>query len=203
MKIFLLTTCICLGLTLPLKASNSLPTMTDTLPYYQIPEAPQVYNASTVVARTIDGLGFRYYWATEGLRAEDLAYRTVANARTTGETIDHILGLAEAIANAVHKKPNIRPREVMDMTFEQKREKTLILLKQASDQLRAFNQNDMNEFDVIFERNEQQARFSFWHLLNGQLADALWHTGQIVAFRRASGNPLNPKVNVFRGTLMN
>ena len=41
-------------------------------PYYEIPDYPEKYNQGTVVARMIDGLGFRYYWATEGLRAEDL-----------------------------------------------------------------------------------------------------------------------------------
>ena len=38
--------------------------------YYQIPDYPEPYSAETVAARLIDGLGFRYFWATEGLRAE-------------------------------------------------------------------------------------------------------------------------------------
>ena len=41
--------------------------------------------------------------------------------------------------------------------------------------------------------------FPFWNHLNGPIADALWHSGQIVSNRRASGNPLNSKVNVFIG----
>ena len=43
------------------------------LPYAQIPEAPNEYTVGGVVSRMIDGLGFRYYWATEGLRSEDLS----------------------------------------------------------------------------------------------------------------------------------
>ncbi|MFT5959604.1 MAG: hypothetical protein ACI8VJ_001363, partial [Polaribacter sp.] len=45
------------------------------LPYYQIPKMEESYTAQNTVARMVDGLGFRYYWATEGLRAEDLAYQ--------------------------------------------------------------------------------------------------------------------------------
>ena len=52
---------------------------------------------------------------------------------------------------------------------------------------------------VIFQRGEQQSEFDYWHAINGPIADALWHAGQIVAFRRASGNPINPMVSVFMG----
>ena len=45
------------------------------LPYYQIPDAPEKFTAGNVAARVIDGLGFRYYWATEGLRDVDLTYK--------------------------------------------------------------------------------------------------------------------------------
>lgn len=36
-------------------------------------------------------------------------------------------------------------------------------------------------------------------MLNGPIADALWHVGQVVSFRRSSGNPFNSKVSVFSG----
>jgi hypothetical protein len=38
----------------------------------------------------------------------------------------------------------------------------------------------------------------FWHLLNGPLADALTHVGQINVFRRLAGNP-TPKAGLFMG----
>lgn len=47
----------------------------DALPYREIPPYPENYTAANVAARVVDGLGFRYYWATEGLRPEDLAYQ--------------------------------------------------------------------------------------------------------------------------------
>ena len=38
----------------------------------------------------------------------------------------------------------------------------------------------------------------FWHMVNGPLADALTHVGQINTFRRLAGNPC-PEANVFKG----
>ena len=38
----------------------------------------------------------------------------------------------------------------------------------------------------------------FWHIVNGPVADALTHVGQINSFRRLAGNP-TPEANVFRG----
>lgn len=38
-----------------------------------------------------------------------------------------------------------------------------------------------------------------WILINGPLADALWHSGQVATLRRAAGNPMPKGVNVFLG----
>ena len=39
----------------------------------------------------------------------------------------------------------------------------------------------------------------FWNQLNGPIEDAVWHSGQIVVFRRASGNPISKKISVSTG----
>ncbi|MEM1215849.1 MAG: hypothetical protein AAGJ82_09205 [Bacteroidota bacterium] len=174
-------------------AENTLP------PYAEIPPAPEAYNACTVAARAIDGLGFRYYWATQGLTPQDLAYRPSRQARTSGETLDHIYGLAEMIHNAVTGLSNVRPETEKDWTIAEQRAATLRLLQTASNRLRTSHPAEMENFKVIFQRGEMLASFPFWNTLNGPLGDALWHTGQVVLMRRASGNPLNSKVNVFRG----
>ncbi|UZO79678.1 hypothetical protein NBT05_12020 [Aquimarina sp. ERC-38] len=62
----------------------------DTLPYVQIPNTPENYTSGTVISRMIDGLGYRYYWATEGLREEDLAFQPSEEAQSSFQTIVHI-----------------------------------------------------------------------------------------------------------------
>ncbi len=174
-----------------------------TLPYYQIPDYPESYTAESVAARMIDGLGFRYYWATEGLRPEDLAFKPNAEARSSGETIEHILGLSEVVVNAVRQVPNKRDgEEAAALSFEEMRRQTLDNLKTASDMLKSGNVR-LEDCLLVFENGDRRSEYPFWNNLNGPIADALWHAGQLVSFRRSSGNPFNSKVSVFQGKLRN
>ena len=168
---------------------NSQENTEEKLPYYEIPEHPETYNAGNVAARMVDGLGFRYYWATEGLRDEDLLYKPGKTSRTSSETLDHIYGLSNFILNSISKEK--RKNEEKELSFDKKRKLTLMNFKMASDVLR--NTEDITQFD--------STRFPFWNIINGPISDALWHCGQIVLLRRASGNPFNSKVSVFAGKL--
>ncbi|GAA3618519.1 hypothetical protein [Flavivirga jejuensis] len=161
----------------------------EKLPYYEIPDHPESYTAGTVAARMVDGLGFRYYWATEGLRSEDLAYKPSESGRTSAETVDHILGLSNFILNSVSEQGK-RTKDT-ESSFEDKRKLTLLNIKKVSDILRTMD--DVSQFD--------NDKFPFWNILNGPIADALWHCGQLVMLRRASGNSFNSKVSVFTGTV--
>jgi hypothetical protein len=161
----------------------------EILPYYEIPEHADSYTAGSVASRMLDGLGFRYYWATEGLRVEDLEYKPSESGRTSAETIDHLLGLSNFIRNSISTEKSSDSTEVL--TFIEKRKQTLLNIKKASEILRTID--DVSQFD--------NDRFPFWNIINGPISDALWHCGQVVMLRRASGNPFNSKVNVFSGKL--
>jgi len=164
------------------------------LPYYEIPEYPDSYTAGSVAARLIDGLGFRYYWATEGLTEIDLAYKPNDDVRSTKETVEHIYNLSNVIVNAALKQPNSK-NDMLEMTFNDIRIQTLMNLKTAADVLRL--SDDISQYKIIFGERE----IPFWNNINGPIADAIWHSGQIASFRRTSGNPINPKVNHFMGTI--
>ena len=167
--------------------------MDEKLPYYEIPDYPESFTAGTVSARMLDGLGFRYYWATEGLRLEDLNYKPSDEARTCRETVDHIFGLSKIIVNATLKKANGTDELSNQMTFAQKRQKTLENIKIAADILRT--SEDVSEYKLIFGERE----IPFWNSINGPIEDAVWHCGQVVLLRRSSGNPYNSNASVFSG----
>lgn len=161
------------------------------LPYYEIPEYSETYTAGTVAARLVDGLGFRFYWATKGLTEVDLAYKPNEDVRTTGETVKHIYELSNIVVNSTLNKANSNDKE--ELSFKEMREKTLYNLKQAADILRA--SDDISKFKIIFGTNE----IPFWNNINGPIADAIWHSGQIASYRRTSGNAISSKVNHFFG----
>jgi hypothetical protein len=167
------------------------------LPYHQIPDAPEAYTPGNVAARMVDGLGYRYYWATEGLRTEDLIYKPSEDGRTTRETVEHIYGLTRTIVNAPQSKLNSASED--SLSFDELRKRTLENLQMASNLLKQSKEGDMEGYKIIFKNGDSIIEFPFWNMLNGPIADAIYHTGQVVAFRRASGNPINPGVRVFTG----
>ncbi len=162
------------------------------LPYYEIPDNSEQFTAGTVAARQVDALGFRFYWATEGLTEKDLAYKPNEDVRTTGETVKHIYDLSIIIVNSTLNKVNNNDDKV-ELTFKDMREKTLRNLKQAADILRG--SDDISKFKILFGTNE----IPFWNNINGPIADSIWHAGQIASYRRTSGNAISSKVNHFWG----
>jgi hypothetical protein len=180
-----------LFLMLPLICFATVNAQEAKLPYYEIPESTVPYSQGSVAARMVDGLGFRYYWASEGLRPEDLSFKASESGRTSAQTIDHIYGLSNFILGAINATVDEDIKEGSKMSFSEKRAQTLKNFKLASDILRSTE--DLSVFD-----NE---RFKFWNIINGPIADAIWHCGQVVMLRRASGNPFNSKVSVFAGKL--
>ena len=165
--------------------------------YYNIPEPPKEYTAATVASRMVDGLGFRYYWATYGLTEKDLSYKPSSEARTSLETLKHIYDLTTVLLNSVVKKPNTG-QKVPDMTFAEMRNTTLSNIEKASKILKGAK--DISEYKIIFKRGENSTEYPFWNQINGPISDALWHVGQVVTFRRSSGNPLPKGVSVLTGT---
>ncbi|MCK8481594.1 hypothetical protein [Psychroserpens algicola] len=166
----------------------------EQLPYYEVPEYSKEFTAGTVAARMVDALGFRFYWSSEGLSENDLAFKPNADVRSTGETIDHILSLSYIIVNSTLQKGNDKV-DTSKLTYEDKRKQTLLNLKSAADILRT--SDDISEYKIIFGERE----IPFWNQINGPIADAIWHCGQLASFRRSSGNPINSNVNHFRGTV--
>ncbi|HLZ17496.1 MAG TPA: hypothetical protein VKQ08_10670 [Cyclobacteriaceae bacterium] len=167
-----------------------------SLPYYEIPGYPETFTAGAVASRLIDGLGFRFYWATEGLRSADLSYRPNDEARTSLETIEHIYGLSKMILYSTKQKEKISEPNAK-LSFAGMRKAVLQNLKAASEKLLVSSDQDLKDFKIMLNGQE----YPFWNQLNGPIADCLWHVGQVVSFRRSSGNPFSGKVEVFTGTV--
>jgi hypothetical protein len=163
----------------------------ENLPYYELPDYPEEYTVGAVAARFIDALGFRFYWASDSLTEKDLAYKANDDGRSSFETVNHIYDLSKIIVNSALKQPNDREKE--ELSYKELRSKTLNNLKTAADILR--ESEDISQFKIIFGEQE----IPFWNQINGPISDAIWHCGQLVIYRRTTGNSINPKVNHFSG----
>ncbi len=188
---------ICFGFLNPISVMSQAD---KPLPFLEIPESPQEYTATTVIARMIEGAGFRYYWATEGLRIEDLEFKPSTSARSCRETLDHIYGLSQTVLNATKSQVN-EYQDGSKLSFEELRRKTLENFEKAAIIMRNDPNGDLKNYKIIFKRGEGTTEHPFWNLINGPIEDAAWHVGQVVSFRRSSGNPYNSKASLFSGKL--
>ena len=151
--------------------------------FRSVRDYPQRQDACGVIMRLIDGLGYRFYWATEGLTDVDFAFTPGGGCMTIGELVGHIWGLANwvhmhAVGSGTPRPDN--PQEQRDAVLE-----VLFAVRSHIESL-----DEAALFAIEVEGNP------FWHVINGPLADALTHTGQIASLRRINGNPV-PKHNVF------
>ena len=78
------------------------------------------------------------------------------------------------------------------------RENTLKLTKESIDIVSKYEEDDFQNSKIRFGKNG----FDFYNLFHGPISDSLYHIGQIVSFRRSSGNPLPRGVNHFLGKKM-
>ena len=153
--------------------------------YYRIPTYPDHLSSTTVLVRMLDGLGFRFYWATEGLRAEDYAFRPAKDTMSIEELVTHVWSLMNWVSSSalkrLYEKPKDSPAARMD---------ALRIIHDLKEVMLAMSDEDLGNLRI---RDKP-----FWNLINGPFSDALTHTGQINSFRRLAGNPV-AGANVFEG----
>jgi FMN phosphatase YigB (HAD superfamily) len=109
------------------------------------------------------------------------------------EILKHVLHLAFMVQQVVRNAPE-RARFDSDDP-EKLRQKTLDVLEEVRNELLLLEDDTLATHEVL---RRDGRRYPVWNIMNGPLADALTHVGQINAWRRLSGNP-TPPVDVFEG----
>lgn len=156
------------------------------------PTAP--VSGTTVMARVVEGLAFRYYWATEELREEDFSFRPSPDIMSIVELQKHILDLCLMVKQCVF---NDERRETHSLEEpDALRGQALDILSRVREQLLSMTDADLDACQV-WKRDGKY--YPSWHIMNGPLSDALTHVGQINAFRRINGNPTPAGASVFLG----
>lgn len=153
--------------------------------YTRIPENPERIKGTTVLTRMLDGLGFRFRWATEGLRQVDYDFRPSEDCMSIEELVRHIWGLVNWVCITLESQRYPRLTEI-----ELIRRDILRLIQGLDEKLTSMEDPELNNYTI--EGNP------FWNMINGPICDALTHVGQINSFRRLAGNP-TPETNVFLG----
>jgi len=151
----------------------------------EISQYPDDVSGATVLVRLLDGLGFRFRWATHGLSDDDYAFRPAPDCMSIEELVRHVWGLVNWVYQSV-ETPRFRKQDDIRLA----RKSILEMLQALREALLSMDDDKLGGVS-IYER-------PFWHIINGPMADALTHVGQINSFRRLAGNP-TPGANVFMG----
>ena len=141
------------------------------------PPEPQEVSASNAIARMIDGLGYRLYWAMKGLSEEECAYRLCADGKSISEIIWHIFGLVNWVYIHVYGRQMERPANIIDQGYE-----ILRVLEELRDHFISIDDSELQRYRLDNR--------SFWSFINMPISDALSHVGQVRILRRAAGNPV-------------
>ena len=170
----------------------------NSFPYEEIGEFPDSYSMGNLIKRLIDGLGYRYHWATESLTESDLSFRVSDGSRTSLETLEHLLAISGFILRVSQGRYN-KQLEEEKFNFVQIRQQTLNQLQEASQLMGQMKDEDFKLLEILIKQRDQKISLPLWIMINGPISDAIYHTGQIVLLRRISGNPINPNIDIFTG----
>lgn len=161
--------------------------------FKELPKHPESITGASVLKRMVDGLGTRYRVAVLGLTKENLSFQPTADNWDLGQLLHHIYRLCVWTSKSFKLDFEI----VKDFNESSDYEAaTLSLLAQLSDRLASMSNEDLAKIEIHLKRTD--SHMPFWYIINGPLADALTHVGQIVSWRRMAGNPVS-KISGFTG----
>ena len=169
-----------------------MPVLSD-LPYYKIPESPHACTPHSVLLRIIDSLGFRFYWATEGLEDHEYEFRPSQDSKNMKELLQHIQDLVHTIDVSLGGKKSEINR---DLNPSEIRRETLYTIFESRKKLEKMTGSKLNQCTLYNRYYDKE--FPIWNVINGPICDVLTHIGQLNSWRRLEGNPVHG-ANVFLG----
>ena len=163
------------------------------MPYEQLPDTPTHISANNILVRLVDAIGFRLKSATDGLEDDLGDFRVTESAMSIREVTKHIYQLLYWTYNSIDSQVSF---DTSLLTVEQFTEGSLQFCSQLSHHLSTMKDEELKSIKIHLRRT--QTDYTVWYLINGPLADALTHIGQINSWRRAAGNPC-PRISPFTG----
>jgi len=151
--------------------------------FYRVDDYPDEINAAGILVRLIDGLGFRFFWATDGLGESDYDYAPEQGGNSLGWMVAHIWGLTNWVRINLTGERASRPRSIPEQ-----RDHVLEMLCGLREHFSRLSAIELSRIKI--------EGYPFWHMINGPIADALTHVGQINYARRLAGAPVST-ANVF------
>ncbi len=160
--------------------------------YKPMSDLPSTINASSILKRLVQSLIFRFAHAVDGLNENDFLFRPTEESMSMHELLNHLYSLMRWSAASFDLK-----FDSVDRSDAKELIKGFMTISESLEHhLDKINDEDLKEVKIYLKREDKH--YPFWFLINGPLADALTHIGQILTWRRTNGNPCK-KVSPFTG----
>ena len=156
-----------------------------TLPYDSISIPAPSPEGNALLAHLIDGAGFRFRRATEGLTDNVAAFEPPNGAMGLQALMHHMRDLAAVVGGAVDSAGPNHDASGLDAL----RLATLEHLEAASAAVRSKSADELRAIEL---RLSDELNGNLMNLVHGPLSDFLTHVGQVNFVRRLAGNPAPP-----------
>ena len=114
------------------------------LPFEDISKTPIELTATITLLRLVEGLAFRYRWATENLSEENIKFRPHPSSMSIEEVNSHIFDLIDSTFRVFGgEKQN---KDSLN-SFHQIRKKSLLVLEDLSKRLKKMSNEDLLEIE--------------------------------------------------------
>jgi len=154
--------------------------MKSLFPYEELPTPPEKLSTANAVVRMLDGLGFRYNCVTDGLTDQDADFRPREDFWSVIELMAHILELMENMSEGFFVR-----NERLKTSIHNLRLDTLAIIYDISNVFRGMSDEELKS--VVMRPYKRQPKldreYSFWYMINGQIADALAHVMQPLGWK--------------------
>ena len=171
----------------------------NALEFSKLKNFSEEFSGGAVLLRVLSGLGFRYYWATYQLRSEDVKFKYHKDSWTVGEILEHFYQLICSVKCVLEERVFDKSQISVPKELDVLKNKTLDTIRFCCIGISKKSDGAIQNLKVRVVVGQKTRSYSIYHLINGQLSDALHHVGQIAILRRMSGNPIDSGVNYFLG----
>ena len=103
------------------------------LPFEDISKTPVELTATNTLLRMVEGLAFRYRWATENLSEENIKFKPHPTSMSIEEVNSHIFDLIESTFRVLEGKKKNKPYL---NSFQKIRKSSLLVLKDLTNKLK-------------------------------------------------------------------
>ena len=154
--------------------------------YKNLPTPPEQVAANSILCRFVDSIGHRFYIATEGLTEKEFRFRPTEESMNIEELMNHLYRLLFWAYRSFN--PKAVPNKSIT-TLAEYRCEILQLCQEFRNFVSTLSDQEIEAVKITLRRTNSS--YPVWYLINGPLADALTHVGQLVSWRRIAGNPIS------------